>query len=80
MESPIIKDFIPGAKVFLDNEFGVVLNESRSNCHGIIRWDTPDEKDLEDWIGLFGTFTTIGGKIVNFHEFEYINDDGSLKK
>lgn len=73
-------DFISGFKVFLDNEYGVILNKERNNCFGIIRWDTSKEVDEEDWIGMFWNFKQMGGKIINQnHQFQYINDDGSLK-
>lgn len=74
-------DFISGFKVFLDNEYGVVLNRERNNSFGIIRWDTSKEVDEEDWIGMFWNFKQMGGKIINEnHQFQYINDDGSLKE
>lgn len=55
MAEPIIKDFTPGIKVLLENEFGVVLDDNRNGYYGMIRWDTAKEIDTEDWIGLFGT-------------------------
>lgn len=79
MKEPIIKDFIPGIKVLLGNEFGVVLEDNRNGYYGLIRWDTAKEYGTEDWIGLFGTFVNAGGKILAYHKFKYINDDGSLK-
>ncbi|AZA51837.1 hypothetical protein [Chryseobacterium sp. G0201] len=78
--SNIDNDFNPRTKVFLDDEYGVVLDIMRSGFYGMVRWDTPKELDNEDWIGLFGVFTQIGGKIIDQnHQFKYINDDGSLK-
>lgn len=74
-------DFISGSIVFLDNEYGVILDKEKDNNFGIIRWDTPHEVDEEDWIGMFGTFRELGGVIVdNSHQFKYINNDGSFKK
>lgn len=73
-------DFIPGFKISLENEYGVILEKQKENNFGIIRWDTPKEVDEEDWIGMFETFKKIGGKIIDQnHQFKYINDDGSLK-
>lgn len=74
-------DFILGAKVFLDNEFGLILDKKRNGNFGIIRWDTPKEIDEEDWIGMFCTFKEMGGEVLDDgHQFKYINDDGTLKK
>ncbi len=73
-------DFVPGTKVSLNDEYGVVI-DSESNIFGLIRWDTDKELDIEDWKGLFGTFIRQGGQIINQnHEFKYINDDGTVKK
>ncbi|MCX8531318.1 hypothetical protein [Chryseobacterium luquanense] len=73
-------DFIPGTKVSLDNEYGLILDKGNDCSFGIIRWDTPKEVDEEDWVGMFGTFKESGGKIINeSHQFKYINNDGSLK-
>lgn len=87
-------DFFPGMKVYLDGEFGVVTNKVRvldskydvdnlecqnipTTQYGLIRWDTK-EIETEDWIGLFGTFLSSGGKrIEDDHVFKFINDDGS---
>ncbi|MDF2934475.1 MAG: hypothetical protein K0R36_3806 [Chryseobacterium sp.] len=72
-------DFISGSKVFLDNEYGVILDKEKNNNFGIIKWDTPKEIE-EDWIGMFGTFKESGGVIVDkSHQFKYIDDDGSFK-
>ncbi|MDJ1473086.1 hypothetical protein [Xanthocytophaga flava] len=92
-------EFYPGMKVFLDGEYGVVLNDysewdgeySDSNgvkyqsvpykLYGVIRWDTDDERDVEDWRGVQGNFIQGGGvEIDSNHTFIFINDDGSLKK
>ncbi|MFT3679926.1 MAG: hypothetical protein QM791_06615 [Ferruginibacter sp.] len=84
-------DFFPGMKVSLNGEFGVVTNEFEqrdwthvadkpSKHYGIIRWDTDKESDMEDWIGLFGTFKDCGGiEVSSNHCFRFINDDGSFK-
>ena len=65
----------------LNDEFGVVLNKiSENNLFGLIRWDTKNENDIEDWRGLFGSFLQIGGKIIGQdHKFKFINDDGTIK-
>ncbi|MGV6832042.1 MAG: hypothetical protein ACWA5P_10855 [bacterium] len=70
-------------KVSLDGEYGVVVKSEldEPNFIGMIRWDTQSQSDLESWNGLFGTFIQNGGKILdNEYEFEFINDDGTLKK
>lgn len=74
-------DFLNGTIVFMNNEFGVVLEKtSTSNVFGEIRWDTNKEDDIEDWRGQFGSFLDSGGKIINQeHQFQFINNDGSLK-
>ncbi|MFY1045581.1 hypothetical protein [Chryseobacterium sp. GP-SGM7] len=73
-------DFIPGTKVLLNNEYGVVLDKTNHCNAGIIRWDTEKEVDVENWIGMFGTFIQIGGIIITQnYQFKFINDDGSLK-
>jgi hypothetical protein len=52
-----------------------------SKNYGLIRWDTDKESDLQDWTGLFGSFIQTGGEEVDQnHQFQFINDDGSLKK
>jgi len=74
------EQFTDGTKVFLDNEYGVIINLKDHNLSTIIRWDTPKENDFEDWCSMWGTFLNMGGKIINQdHQFKYINDDGSLK-
>ncbi len=51
-----------------------------SKSYGLIRWDSNKENDIEDWRGTYGTFINSGGKeISQDHQFEYINDDGTLK-
>ncbi|WP_452227601.1 hypothetical protein [Lacinutrix sp. MEBiC02404] len=77
------QDFTHGTKVSLNGEFGVVIKSEldEPNFCGIIRWDTNQETDEEDWRGVFGTFLNQGGKIINDnHQFEFINDDGTLKQ
>ncbi|HLP50037.1 MAG TPA: hypothetical protein VK154_04090 [Chitinophagales bacterium] len=77
-------DFYPGMKVFLDGDYGIVTAEywetGNSKTYGLIRWDTNEEADFEDWRGLFGSFIDSGGKHVEDYTFRYINHDGSLKK
>jgi len=74
-------DFYPKAKVSCQGEFGVVLDKpSFGDTYGIICWDTEKENDLEDWGGLFGSFQSSGGQIIDQdHQFVFINDDGSKK-
>lgn len=75
------QDFLKGTKVSLQNEFGVVLDQTVDNdMFGLIRWDTDKENDTEDWRGLFGSFLQAGGQIINQdYEFNFINDDGTMK-
>lgn len=78
--SNIDKDFRSGTKVFLDNEYGVIIDLKIHRLSTVIRWDTPKENDIEDWCSMWDTFFDVGGKIINRdHQFKYINDDGSLK-
>jgi hypothetical protein len=77
----MINDFEIGMKVYLDNEFGIVINSEfdKIPLYGIIRWDTTKENDLEDWRGQFGTFINNGGKIINvIHKFIHIDNEGNL--
>lgn len=81
--SKMNNDFEIGMKVSLDEEYGVVVKSEldEPNFYGMIRWDTESESDFESWNGLFGTFLQKGGKIIEqSHQFEFINDDGTLKK
>jgi hypothetical protein len=73
-------DFEIGMKVFLNDEFGIVIKSELNDVEliGIIRWDTPKMNDLEDWSGLFGTFISLGGKIINEdYRFKFIDDNGN---
>ncbi len=75
--------FVPGTKVSLNGDFGVVIDSGtdKPDNYGLIRWDTDKESDIEDWRGLFGTFIDQGGQIISqTHEFNYIDDDGTQKK
>jgi len=75
-------DFNLGMKVSLSGEYGIVIksNLEEFNQYGIIRWDTEKENDIEDWRGMFGTFTEMGGKIIEEnYTFKFINDDGNAK-
>lgn len=76
------QDFFKGAKVLITDQFGVVLDQTEDwNEYGIIRWDSDDENDTQDWRGLFGTFLDMGGEIIDpNHQFTFINDDGTVKK
>jgi hypothetical protein len=80
MDNYKYEDFQVGTKVFLENEYGVIVNLKSHEFSTMIRWDTPDEKDFEDWSGMWGPFVQIGGKIIDSnYQFKYINDDGTLK-
>lgn len=74
--------FLLGTKVSLEKECGVVLDKSEDWIeNGLIRWDTDNENDIEDWRGLFGSFLDAGGQVINHdHEFKFINNDGTTKK
>jgi hypothetical protein len=75
-------EFITGMKVSLGNEFGVVIlsEPDQPDFCGIIRWDTINENDFEDWRDQFGTFIQLGGKILSEdYNFRFINDDVSKK-
>ncbi len=75
-------DFEIGMKVSLHGEFGIVVKSEldEPNFIGMIRWDTKSKSDFESWNGLFGTFIQNGGKVIDKnYEFEFINDDGTLK-
>jgi hypothetical protein len=71
-----------GATVCLNGEYGVVVESTDEwKEPGLIRWDTNKDNDLEDWRGLFGAFSDIGGKIIDRpYAFNFINRDGSSKK
>ncbi|WP_228452041.1 hypothetical protein [Chryseobacterium sp. G0186] len=61
-------------------EYGVVTGIKKNESSTVIRWDTPDERDTEDWCRIWGSFVVAGGRIVDQdYQFKYINDDGSLK-
>ena len=75
-------EFITRMKVSLEGEVGVVLAPEldQPDFCGMIRWDTINENDFEDWRGQFGTFIQLGGKVLNEnYDFKFINDDGSKK-
>jgi hypothetical protein len=76
------QDFLPGTKVFMKNEYGVVLDKPvDNNLVGLIRWDTENENDIEDWRGLFGSFLQAGGKVIDQeYKFKLIDEKGQLKK
>ncbi|MDR3026346.1 hypothetical protein [Chryseobacterium sp.] len=74
------EDFQAGTKVFLDNEYGIIVNLKFHKNSTVIRWDTSVENDFEDWSGMWGPFVQMGGKIIDpGYQFKYINDDGTLK-
>lgn len=75
-------DFEIGMKVSLEGEFGIVIESEidKPSFVGMIRWDTKPKSDFENWHGLFGSFLQSGGKIIDDnYDFEFINDDGTLK-
>lgn len=75
-------DFEIGMKVSLNGETGIVVRSEldEPNFYGVIRWDTKSKSDFESWNGLFGSFLQQGGKIINSsYQFEFINEDGTLK-
>ena len=74
-----------GMKVKNGEEIGLVIkpevNSDRDKEPGLIRWDTPKENNIEDWRGLFGSFTDSGGmEISRDTEFKFITEEGELKK
>jgi len=70
------QEFLPGTKLTLNNENGIVLNEETNGIYGKILWDTEKENNIEDWSGLIGSFIDSGGKILNQNfEFKYIKDN-----
>lgn len=75
------QEFLPETIVSLNNEIGLVLKgNDDKDALGLIRWDTPEEKDVEDWRGLFGSFLQIGGKVIEQdYKLKFINRDGTLK-
>jgi len=74
------EDFQVGTKVFLDNEYGIIVNVNFHKNSTVVRWDTAVENDFEDWSGMWGTFLQMGGKKIDpNYQFKYINDDGTLK-
>ena len=76
-------DFKIGMKISLDGEFGIVVKSEldEPNFYGMIRWDSKSDSDFESWNGLFGSFIEQGGKIIrSSHQFEFINEDGTLKQ
>jgi len=77
----VYEDFEVGMIVHLENEYGVVIEpEEIGNSYGLIRWGTNKNEDLEDWRGLFGSFISSGGKIIeNPYDFKHIDNSGNLK-
>ena len=62
---PTADHFYFGMKVKLGDEIGLVIKPEIQNewDHepGLIRWDTRNENDIEDWRGMYGSFVQIGG-------------------
>lgn len=75
------QEFLPETIVSLNNEIGLVLKgNDDTDALGLIRWDTPEEKDVEDWRGLFESFLQIGGKVIEQdYKLKFISRDGTLK-
>lgn len=75
--------FYFGMKVSFNDEIGVVTySEDKTDWDkepGIIRWDTNEKIDSEDWRGLFGSFINSGGKEIDV-KFKFIDDNGLLKE
>ena len=70
-------------KVGLGGEFGVVIRTGGEALWdqepGVIRWDTAEKKDEEDWRGLYASFIAAGGtELRQDHVFQYIDDAGNL--
>lgn len=77
-DNNIFDEFKQGTKVFLDGEYGVIVQIDGPST--IIRWDTPKENDYEDWFSCWGSFIEMGGKIIDEeYAFTHIKDDGTLK-
>ncbi|RQO77755.1 hypothetical protein DBR40_07205 [Pedobacter sp. KBW01] len=74
------QDFLPGSIVCLEGEYGVVLGDSEDGLFGLVRWDTDKDQDAEDWRGIWGNFLAMGGKVVEDHEFNFIDRYGNLKR
>lgn len=88
---PSMKVFLNGEYGVVTNQFvesngaysvnGVVEQGAPYKLYGIIRWDTQQKADFEDWMGLWGSFVATGGyEISQEYQFQFINDDGTLKE
>jgi len=73
------QEFLPNSIVSLGGEYGVVLNDAPDRLYGLVRWDTDKAQDTEDWRGLWGTFVTMGGKVLEEYDFKFIMPDSSIK-
>ena len=85
-------DFYPLMKVSLNGECGIVTDQSfevknnaqqnaNTKVYGVIRWDTNNKEDFEDWRGLWASFLQQGGnEIDQNYKFNFINDDGTFKE
>ncbi|WP_426279008.1 hypothetical protein ACN9MN_07195 [Chryseobacterium sp. S-02] len=59
------EEFKIGTKVFLDGEYGVVVDL---------------KKHENSWCSMWLSFVQMGGKLIDQnYQFTYINDDGSVK-
>jgi len=74
------QEFLPGSIVWLSGEYGLVLKDAPDGLYGLVRWDTEKAQDTEDWRGLWGTFVSMGGRVLEEFEFKFIGPDGSLKR
>jgi len=86
------QDFYPFMKVSLNGEYGVVIKhflevtgdkqrDIDSEVYGVIRWDSNNNSDFEDWRGLWGSFLEAGGKEISpDYQFIFINNDGTVKQ
>lgn len=74
----VTSDFTEWDGIYFVN--GEKIQGNPSKQFGLIRWDTDKESDTEDWTGLFGSFIDSGGiEVSSTHQFEFINDDGTVK-
>ncbi len=75
--------FYFGMKVSMGDEIGIVIEVDGKSVWdkepGIIRWDTNEINELEDWRGLFGSFKASGGKEIDSKaKFKFISKIGEF--
>jgi hypothetical protein len=74
----VMDEFWEGDGCYMVN--GITYQGVPYKLYGLIRWDTNKKEDFEDWRGLWGSFIAMGGRKINEnYQFEFINDDGTLK-